>query len=81
MYFADKSEFVDANCHGATQEEMDWFHSKNEWAKALKICNANDGCPAKESCLALALREEVVGDKRYGVFGGMSAAARTKQFG
>lgn len=81
MFFMPTPILRKGACVDLPEEQKEWFFTESGWGKALKVCNADDGCPAKDACLALALQEEAVGDKRYGVFGGMSAAARTKKFG
>lgn len=78
MFFTPKSDLSTGACIDLPEEQKEWFFSTNDWAKAKRICIE---CPAKDACADLARREEAVGDKRYGVFGAMSAAARTKEFG
>lgn len=71
-----------AFCATLPENEKVWFHAEGQAGipfvkKAKAICNS--GCPVKKQCLDLALSTEVHGE-RYGVYGGLSASERNKNF-
>lgn len=71
-----------ALCKDIPREQKDWFFAEGQAGKpdirrAKAICNS--GCPVRKQCLELALSTEVNGE-RFGVFGGLSASERNKQF-
>lgn len=70
-----------APCFDLPEEQKEWFFGTYDYGKARKFCHANCSEAVREKCLQVALESEVPGEQRYGVYGGMSAEARTKLYG
>lgn len=74
-----------ALCADLPEEQKEWFFAEAKQPggmaairRAKAICNS--GCPIKDECLELAVRNENNSGHRHGVFGGVTADAREKQF-
>ncbi len=70
-----------APCKNLPEEQKDLFYGKTTYAKAQKFCKAS--CPAatRRECLNEALKHEVPGAGRHGVWGGLSVRERNRLFG
>jgi hypothetical protein len=70
-----------APCHNLPLEQIEWFHGKDNYAKAKRICKQQCSAKMRQACLEIALEYEVPGVGRYGVWGGLSANERNEMFG
>lgn len=78
MFFAPSSALSDALCLRLDEKEKRAFFARGGGAKAKAICAE---CPVRQACLDRALSFEQPGEKRFGIWGGMTPREREQKFG
>lgn len=79
MFFQPDPRLRGAACRDISEREKQMFFSGKACREAKKICHT---CPIIDGCLEVILEfESAPGSVRHGVWGGMTAAERNREYG